>query len=99
MLSPVLSRLRPNTSHSSGTRIRVSRTKGWIEVIAPLVNPSVRGHFHSNPFPMVRAGDYSMYQFHLSYVNFDKMTRFDTSHSEEWCKIHLLPMFDDREAV
>jgi cellobiose-specific phosphotransferase system component IIB len=75
----------------SGSKLRVSRASGWIEVIAPLSSPVALGHFRLNPFPLCRSPDYNIYGFHLPYVKLDKLPTFDAS--EPWLKAHLKKMF------
>jgi MYND finger len=68
-------------------RLRVSRTNGWMEIIAQLASPAP-----PLPFPTIST-------WNLPYINFGQLPQLDTSDQELrfWLQFHLLSMFTDRE--
>lgn len=85
---------------SSAARVRVSRNKGWIDVIAPLITLTERGHFSVDPFPLIVTPPPNMdyYNLYLPHVNFDNLHKISlSSDSTAWIESHLMTMFTDRE--
>ena len=81
------------------TRLRVSRTNGWMEVIAPLINSTKHT---SIAFPLQKYNSLEVSTWNLPYVNFDRLPKLDLMEmirkgSDLWKYIHLLSMFTDRE--
>jgi len=60
------------------TKLDVSRAEGWIEVTAPLLTPTRRGRFISNPFPVVASRPHSHITNCISpYINFRQLPPLD----------------------
>jgi MYND finger len=58
-------------------RLRVSRANGWIEIIAPFIDPTRRGFFTSTPFPVLLSPWLTFYNTFRPYVNFRQLPRLD----------------------
>jgi hypothetical protein len=85
------------------TKVRVSRAQGWLEVVAPLVTPSKRGRFISDPFPIIPGPDGKIYNLFLPHVDFrtlpklDEMQLYSSIDAPHSIPTHLMSMFTNRE--
>jgi hypothetical protein len=87
---------------SATSRLRVSRVQGWIEVIAPLLTPTKRGLFASNPFPIIASREGMIHNLWLPYINFTQLPSLDRMRLErvdapESIQDHLMAMFNNAE--
>ena len=91
----------------ANTRLRVSRVRGWMEIIAPFVLPTQRGYFTSTPFPAVLSPWGPVYNTLRPYVNFRQLPKLDrhvangdaSENGNEAASIpaHLMSMFTNNE--
>lgn len=59
------------------TKLRLSRAQGLIEVTAPLLTPSRRGHFCLNPCPVLSGPDSQITNCFSPYINFCQLPQLD----------------------
>jgi hypothetical protein len=85
----------------NSTRIRIARKSGWIEVIAPLLPPQIKGAIAQNPVPLIRDKRYGLCSWNTPYVNFRQLPKIATSeysHAlDRWMGFHLAGTFSDFE--
>lgn len=79
-------------------RVQLSRSKGWIKVVAPFITGSNRGFLMKRPFQLCRGQDLKIYSFYLPYVNPQKLLPFDNCTPIDVTQ-HLNLMFTESEST
>jgi len=78
-------------------KLRIARTSGWIEVVAPLAVAIFESFgYEKTPWPVIRKDD-AVTNWNMSNINFSNLPRIEPESSISWYGAHLQHMYSDRE--